>query len=238
VRRAALVVASVVGLSLLMLLVGAVAGNRGTTEPGGDGNMPTGGVELTRVAVGADVAQNIGTLQNRLKTVPQDWSAWATLGGLYTTQARLTADPSYYAKADGAFTESLKVQPEDNAAAVSGLATLAASRHDFAGALRLTQQAERLNAYSAPNLGVMVDAFTELGRYPEALTTLQRMVDLKPGVASFTRVSYLLRAARRHRRREGGAGPYPGGRAEPRGPGVRAAVPGGACLQRGRPRHR
>ena len=37
--------------------------------------------------------------------------------------------------------------------------------------------------------GIMVDALTELGRYPEALTTLQRMVDLNPGVASFTRIS-------------------------------------------------
>jgi len=153
VRRVLLLVGSVAGLSLLMLLVGAVAGKAPATAPAPDAGMPTDGVQLTRVAVGADVAANIVTLQDRLKTVPQDWSAWATLGGLYTNQARLTADPSYYAKADGAFTESLKVQPDDNAAAVSGQATLAASRHDFAGALALTQQAERLNAYSAPNLG-------------------------------------------------------------------------------------
>jgi len=152
VRRVLLLVGSVAGLSLLMLLVGAVAGNH-ATAPAPDAGMPTDGVQLTRVAVGADVAANIVTLQDRLKTVPQDWSAWATLGGLYTTQARLTADPSYYAKADGAFTESLTIQPDDNAAAISGQATLAASRHDFAGALALTQQAERLNAYSAPNLG-------------------------------------------------------------------------------------
>ena len=189
-RRVLLLVGSVVGLSLLMLLVGAVAGKAPATAPAAEAGLPTDGVQLTRQAVGADVAANIVTLQDRLKTVPQDWSAWATLGGLYTTQARLTADPSYYAKADGAFTQSLTIQPDDNAAAVSGQATLAASRHDFAGALALTQQAERLNAYSAPNLGIMVDALTELGRYPEALTTLQRMVDLKPGVASFTRVSY------------------------------------------------
>ncbi len=189
-RRVPLLVASVVGLSLLMLLVGAVAGKRGPTDPAPDAAMPTDGVQLSRVAVGADVAENIVALQNRLKTVPQDWSAWATIGGLYTTQPRLTADPSYYAKADGAFTQSLTIQTDDNAAALTGQATLAASRHDFAGALALTQQAERLNAYSAPNLGVQVDALTELGRYPEALTTLQRMVDLKPGVASFSRVSY------------------------------------------------
>jgi tetratricopeptide (TPR) repeat protein len=37
---------------------------------------------------------------------------------------------------------------------------------------------------------VRSDALIELGRYQEAFAALQEMVDLKPGVASFTRVSY------------------------------------------------
>src|SRR5207245_392884 len=38
--------------------------------------------------------------------------------------------------------------------------------------------------------GVIVDAEIELGRYAEAGRTLQRMVDLKPNLSSYARVSY------------------------------------------------
>ncbi|MEJ7744764.1 MAG: hypothetical protein WKF73_20860 [Nocardioidaceae bacterium] len=39
---------------------------------------------------------------------------------------------------------------------------------------------------------MLVDALVELGRYGEATKAAQRMVDLRPGVPSFTRVSYLF----------------------------------------------
>lgn len=190
-RRVVALVASVLGLSILMFVVGAVAGGVSPSAPPAsvDGGR-VGGQPADQPMVGADVAAKIVSLQTGLKTTPQDWSAWASLGALYTTQARLTADPSYYGKADGAFAKSLQIQPQDNAAALTGQAALASSRHDFAGALALTQKVEQLNAYSTPNLGVMVDALVELGRYPEAFATLQRMVDLKPSVASLARVSY------------------------------------------------
>ncbi len=190
-RRVVALLASVLGLSLLMFVVGAVAGGVGPSEqPASVAGRGVGAQPAGQPLVGADVAANIASLQTRLKTVPQDWSAWASLGGLYTTQARLTADPSYYGKADGAFAKSLEIQPQENTAALTGQATLASSRHDFAAALALTEKVEQLNAYNAPNLGVKVDALVELGRYPEAFATLQRMVDLKPGVASLARVSY------------------------------------------------
>jgi tetratricopeptide (TPR) repeat protein len=39
--------------------------------------------------------------------------------------------------------------------------------------------------------GIEVDALVELGRYEEAERALQRMVDLKPNLASYARVSYM-----------------------------------------------
>ena len=47
-----------------------------------------------------------------------------------------------------------------------------------------------LNPSSASVLGVIGDAQTELGRYVQALATVQRMVDLRPDLASYSRVSY------------------------------------------------
>ena len=181
--------ATTVGLAAVMLAVGALAGPI-------NGSAPTSLLSRSVVAPPAQVlsttniAANIGAIQARLKILPNDWSAWSNLGALYTAQARLTADPSYYTKADGAFARSLKVRPQDNASALTGQAALAASRHDFSTALTLTKASQKLNPYNATNLGVMSDALSELGRYPEAFTVLQRMVDLKPGVASYTRASY------------------------------------------------
>lgn len=190
IRSKALAMAATsVGLAVIMLAVGAVAGRTN----GGEANTASSrsaAPSPARLLSKADAASTIRALQTRLKTLPNDWSAWSNLGALYTAQARLTADPSYYSKADGAFATSLTVRPQDNASALTGKASLAASRHDFSGALTLAQSSEKLDPYNATNLGVMFDALSELGRYPEAFTVLQRMVDLKPGVASYARVSY------------------------------------------------
>jgi len=179
----------VVVLATVMTLVGAVIGGLGPRSAP-DPSPVGAAVSAPTVVDAADVNKAVSSLQERLRALPDDWNAWANLGMLYTTQARLTADPSYYAKADGAFASSLRVRADDNGAATTGQAALAASRHDFAGALALTQAVDHANPYAAANLGIMTDALIELGRYPEAFTTLQRMVDLKPGVASYTRVSY------------------------------------------------
>ena len=188
--KALAMAATSVGLAVIMLAVGAVAGRPNEDEP--TSTLSRGADAAAPAVLGGrtDAASTIRALQTRLKTLPNDWSAWSDLGALYTAQARLTADPSYYAKAEGAFAASLQVRPQDNASALTGKAALAASRHDFSGALTLTQSSEKIAPFNATNLGVMFDALSELGRYPQAFTVLQRMVDLKPGVASYSRVSY------------------------------------------------
>ena len=177
----------------LFLVAGIAVVDRGATQTAPDAGQLQGRGGRTVVGPAADRAQAsaaITALQERLRRLPGDWSAWADLGGAYVRQAQATADPSYYAKAEGAFERSLKESPDGNAAAVAGQAALAAARHDFARALRLADEALAVNAFDSSALGVKVDALIELGRYDEAFDTLQRMVDLKPGVPSYTRVSY------------------------------------------------
>jgi tetratricopeptide (TPR) repeat protein len=129
-------------------------------------------------------------LQARLTKSPASYRGWSELGLAYVQQARLTADPSYYPKAEGAFATSLALRPDDNADALIGQATLASARHDFARALEVVDRALALNDYSATAYGVKTDALTELGRYDEAATAAQRMLDLRPGLDSFARASY------------------------------------------------
>ncbi|MDT7570829.1 MAG: hypothetical protein QOE05_1003 [Actinomycetota bacterium] len=132
----------------------------------------------------------ITRLQAHLKRSPSSYAGWSDLGLAYVQQARITADPSYYPKAQGAFERSLALHPNDNAKALIGKATLAAARHDFGGALTVVDRALTLNDYSPTAYGVKTDALTELGRYDDAVVAVQRMVDLRPGLDSFARASY------------------------------------------------
>jgi tetratricopeptide (TPR) repeat protein len=132
----------------------------------------------------------IASLQSRLRQVPGDWQAAASLGLAYVQQARVTADPTYYPKAEAVLRSALKLHPEDNVGAYLGLAALAAARHDFAGALRDGDRARRIDPENGAVYGVIGDALLELGRYRDAFATFQTMVDTLPGLSSYARVSY------------------------------------------------
>jgi hypothetical protein len=69
--------------------------------------------------------------QARLRRLLNDAATWARLGPAYVEQARITADPTYYTKAQGALERSLEVRPDDNGEAMLGMGVLANARHDF-----------------------------------------------------------------------------------------------------------
>jgi tetratricopeptide (TPR) repeat protein len=133
----------------------------------------------------------IAMLQQRLRDVPGDWNAANDLGLAYVQEARITADPSYYPKAQGVLDGSLATRPADNPGAYVGLAALAAARHDFAGALHDGERAKAMDPYDGAVYGVIGDALIELGRYGAASAAFQQMVDTSPGLASYARVSYV-----------------------------------------------
>jgi tetratricopeptide (TPR) repeat protein len=104
-------------------------------------------------------------------------------------KARETADPAHYARADALFRSVLAHDARDVDATI-GRGTLALARHDFRDALRIGQVAHRLAPELARPYAVLVDAQVELGRYAAARGSLQRMIDLRPNLASYARVSY------------------------------------------------
>jgi tetratricopeptide (TPR) repeat protein len=179
--------AIVVG-ALLVAGAGAVLAPRGDAPAAPD---PANRAQsVSRPGPGQDLGVAIGRTQAHLREVPGDWSTWAELGMAYVQQARITADPAYYTKAEGALARSLKIRPEENALALTGQAALAAARHDFAAALRLGQRATTVDPYLSAAHGVVGDALVELGRYDEAWRAIQTMVDVRPDTASYTRASY------------------------------------------------
>ena len=105
--------------------------------------------------------------------------------------AREDADPTWYGKAEILFHRALTLDSK-NFEALGGLGSLAASRHDFTAALALGRRALSIDPESGYALGVVVDSEVELGRYPAARRSLQRMLDQRPDLSSFARASYLL----------------------------------------------
>ena len=136
-----------------------------------------------------DLEAVIAGLQLRLRQDPGDWKGMASLGLAYLQRGRLTADPSYYRKAEALLTRSITLEPENFDAAI-GMGMLSLGRHRFAEALTWGRKARGMNPASALPLGVIGDALMELGRYGGAARAFQLMVDLRPDTASYARVSY------------------------------------------------
>ena len=140
--------------------------------------------------VGVSVEEQIQTLQGLLRENPDDWQSYTQLGFAYLQKARETGDPSYYQKVEEAFTKSL-AQHSDDYATVSGMGALALARHQFQSALEWGKHARQLDPDRTYAYGVMADAQIELGQYTEAIETLQTMVDLRPDMSSYSRISYI-----------------------------------------------
>jgi tetratricopeptide (TPR) repeat protein len=179
-------------LAVAMFSTAAIAVTRGSSGSAASIARSPSDSLAGELANPGDLSSTISALQERLHRIPADAGSWAALGSAYIQQARVTGDPSFYAKAAGSLHRSLGVEPSRNAPALTGLAALAAGRHEFGHALALARQSQAINPYGAVNLGVLVDALVELGRYPQATATLQRMLDLKPAVPSYSRASYLF----------------------------------------------
>jgi tetratricopeptide (TPR) repeat protein len=178
-------------LAMVMLVAGGIGVLRGGNQQATPSARLAGPALASQPVIEAgSVSTLISTLQARLRVVPEDWRSHADLGLAYVQQARVTADPSYYPKAEGVLSRSLQLKGTDNVGALMGMAVLAAARHDFAAALDWGRRAVRANPDSADARAVVGDALVELGRYDQAFRTFQRMIDLRPQMSTYARVSY------------------------------------------------
>jgi tetratricopeptide (TPR) repeat protein len=162
------------------VLVAMVALNGGATSPpalsaGGDLGRPSGDA--------------VADAQAAVRAAPASAPTYAALGEAYLGRARATGDPGFYSRADRAFGAALRRDP-GSVGALVGAGTLAGLRHDFTEQLRLGSEARRSAPDLARPLTVMADAQIELGRYDDAARSIQRLVNMKPGLPAYARVSY------------------------------------------------
>jgi len=138
----------------------------------------------------ATLEATVAALERTVETNPSDVGAWQRLGLAYTDRAIAVGDPAFYDLARNAFERADALVP-DAPDTLVGRGKLALSLHEFDRGLELGQQALAVRPRNAATLGVVVDAQVELGRYDEAATTLQQMLDVRPDIQALARTSYL-----------------------------------------------
>ena len=136
-----------------------------------------------------DTAATVLRLQQDVRARAGDQRSLALLGLAYLQRARETADSSYYARADGVLRRA-RALDRDDPVALSGLASLAASRHDFRASLGLARRTVALAPDTSRGYGFLGDALLELGRYDEAFRAFDRQVALKPSLSGYARIAY------------------------------------------------
>jgi Flp pilus assembly protein TadD len=149
---------------------------------------PTSTADVTGRAPAGTEAQ-IAALADAAAADPENADAQAALGDAYYQRSRETGDPATAARAEDAYAAALAADSR-NVTAISGQATIALARHDFAGGLELARRAQGLAPQTAAPYAPLVDALIETGRYDAAARALDRMLSLKPSLAAYSRLSY------------------------------------------------
>jgi tetratricopeptide (TPR) repeat protein len=191
IKRLALAVLAAVLLLTGALNVRSVIGGSDNSSWTVDSSAPSATDQLfgIRGRLSTQLDDQIAALQDRLRAHPNDGTAATTLGDAYLQKVREVGDPSYYPKTEQLFKHALAINGKDFDA-MAGLGTLALARHDFAQGLAWGQRAIAVSAFFPAAYGVIGDAQIELGRYDEAVKTFQQMVDMRPDLTSYSRVSY------------------------------------------------
>ncbi|HMD49381.1 MAG TPA: tetratricopeptide repeat protein, partial [Bryobacteraceae bacterium] len=118
-------------------------------------------------------------------------AAWSRLGDALMQKARETMDLSYYGRAEAAYQKSLALNA-NYANALVGMAWVLSGRHEFEQSIEWANKALKAEPDRADAYGLLGDAATEMGDYDSAFEHYQKMLDLKPGIASYSRAAHLL----------------------------------------------
>lgn len=174
-----------IGMAATALLVGAAVGR--FVVAGGPADSFT--TTSTATASAPSPGELIAALEARTAATPDDVQAWTELGTALVQEAVRTGDANWATAADRALARATALDPDDVATIVAR-GTLALTQHDFETAAALSTRARALDPYSDEALAVAFDAAIERGRYDEAATRLQDLLDLRPGLPAYARLSY------------------------------------------------
>jgi len=140
-----------------------------------------------RTAADHGIAKWTGLLRQH----PNDDKTWVRLGDTLMQKPRETADPRYYGYAEQVYKQALARNPS-SADAMTGLAWVNSDRNQFNQSTEWANKAVALNPQDNTAYGLLGDAAAATGHYDDAYADYQKMLDIRPDIASYSRGAHLL----------------------------------------------
>ena len=135
------------------------------------------------------LARRIADMESRLSARPDDVGAAVLLADALIRQTRVTGNAGLTLQAERVLTNALREDSaNDDVLRIQGSVYL--SQHRFADAVAVAEKCRAMRPSDSVNYGVLGDAHLELGDYDEAFDAFDRMMQLRPGAASYARVAY------------------------------------------------
>ena len=144
---------------------------------------------LTQLAAGLSTDDRIRMYQRLAQARPDQAHYQNLLAAAFLQKVRETTDFSYLDRAsrilDGVLTEN-----GEDYEALRLRTEVELERHEFAQAAESARRLIAIAPNDSWNFGTLGDALIELGEYDQAADAYQRMVDIKPDLASYNRAAY------------------------------------------------
>ena len=160
------------------------------TKPSLASVEPKTSAEAAKPAASNLTETQIATAQKLIEKSPNTAEGYNRLAAGYIRLARETGDFSINSTAEAAVNRALEVEP-NNQTAQKLKASLLLTFHRFQEALNYGFELQKKYPQDSIVYGVLTDANVELGNYAAAVETAQKMVDLKPDMQSYARVSHI-----------------------------------------------
>jgi tetratricopeptide (TPR) repeat protein len=133
--------------------------------------------------------ERISDIERRLKQSPKDPALQNELAGAFLQKMRETADGAYLERTSRIVASILAADPA-NYDARRRLLEIEMQRHHFQQVVTAANALARERPEDPVVYGLLGDALMELGDYDHAPDAYQKMVDLRPSLASYNRVAF------------------------------------------------
>ncbi len=133
--------------------------------------------------------QRIAAIEKRLKETPKSPVVLNELAGAYMQKMRETADGNYLTRCSK-IVESILAADPANYDARSRQIEVEMMLHHFKHVVELTSQLAKERPDDPVLWGLQGDALMEMGDYTHAPDAYQKMVDIKPTLASYNRIAF------------------------------------------------
>lgn len=146
---------------------------------------------VTSVAWSMKSARSIDNLEARLRKVPADKRSNIALAQAYLQEAQQSLQEAYYLPKAQSRIDAVLAEENNNFEALALQASLYNTLHQFEKARDIATMLIERSQSKAYVYGILIDALVELGEYEEAVKRCDEMIQLRPGLASYSRVAYL-----------------------------------------------